>query len=291
MAPATTRSLLTALMLAALAIAAPAVGQAEEKASSDSKYASDEKVGIDEKLGETIPAGLMFKDEDGNDVELRSLITKPTVLTLVYFRCPSICGPLMREVRNTVEEVDLVPGVDYNLITVSFDVREGPELAKTGKGNFLAEMEKKIDPDSWRFLTSDEANIEKLTDAVGFRFRKDDKGQDFVHAGTVIFVTKDGKIVRYLGGMAMLPFDMTMAINDAAEGTPRSLIARVQKICYSYDPESRKYVFQVNKIILYVSLLGLGIFLGFLLLKRKKAPAEPQSTEPPSGEAPAGGHA
>ena len=138
MDPVTNRSLslLGALLIAALVLGAPA--HAEEKKAADSGYANDEKVGIDEKLGETIPAGLMFKDEEGNDVELRSLITKPTVLTLVYFRCPSICGPLMREVRNTVEEVDLVPGVDYNLITVSFDVREGPDLARTGKVNFLA---------------------------------------------------------------------------------------------------------------------------------------------------------
>jgi protein SCO1/2 len=234
------------------------------------EYAADEKVGVEEKLGETIPLDLEFRDEEGKTVEIGQLLRRPTVLTLVYFRCPSICAPLMHEVASNVDKIDLVPGVDYDLVTVSFDDRETPELARTAKKNLLDEMETKVPPDSWRFLTGEADDIARLADAVGFRFKRDK--QDFVHAATVIFLTKDGKIVRYLGGLKLLPADLELAILDAARGTPRTLMQRIQQLCYAFDPAGKTYVLQVNRIILAVSLGGLGIFLAFLLLFRRKRP-------------------
>ena len=236
-------------------------------------YANDKTVGVEEKLGETIPLDLNFKDEAGNPVTLGEFITKPTVLTLVYFRCPSICNPLMHEVADTVDKLDLVAGVDFNLVTVSFDAREGPELAQIARANFLDEMKKKIDPASWRFLTGDEENIASLTDSVGFRFKRDK--EDFMHPATVIFLSPEGKIVRYLGGMKLLPADMKMAIIDAAEGTPRNIMQKIQRLCFSYDPEGKTYVLKVNRIVLFATLFFLGVFLVFLLVKgRVKAKTE-----------------
>ncbi|MDF1700635.1 MAG: SCO family protein [Planctomycetota bacterium] len=237
--------------------------------TTGSDISPDGKVGIVEKLGDTIPEGLMFKDEDGNDVELRSLLRQPTVLTLVYLRCPSICGELINELGRTVDELQkLQPGRDYDLVTVSFDPREGPELAKTGKTEFLKRVKTDVPPDAWRFLTGDQENITKLTQAVGFLYTEDK--QDFKHAGAVIFLSKEGKIVRYLGGLEMLPFHMELAINDAREGNARSFMQKIQRLCYSYDPEGKTYALQVNRIILLVTLLGAGIFLFGVVLKRRR---------------------
>ncbi len=247
------------LFAALLFLAAPARGQ---------EYANDEKVGIDEKLGETIPLDLTFSNEEGEPVNLGALITKPTVLTLVYLRCPSICSPLMHEVAATVDELDLTAGVDYDLITVSFDEKESSELVGTAKKNLLDAMKTKIPPESWRFLTGDAENIARLTDSVGFRFRRDK--QDFIHAGTVIFLSEEGKIVRYLPGLEILPANMKMAVLDAAQGTPRSFMQQIQRLCYSYDSEGKTYVFKVNRIVLVVTFLGLGVFLVYLLLFRGK---------------------
>ena len=230
-------------------------------------YADSKTVGIDEQLGKTIPLDLTFNDEQGKPVTLRSLIDKPTVLTLVYFRCPGICSPLMHEVAATVDEMDLEAGIDYDLITVGFDAREGPDLARVAKKNLLAGMDNKIPDESWRFLTGDERNIAALTGSVGFLFRK--KDQDFEHPGTVIFLSEEGKIVRYLGGLKLLPADMKLAVYDAAEGKARSFMQQVQALCYSYDPEGKTYVLKVNRIVLFVTLFLLGVFLLFLLLKRK----------------------
>jgi protein SCO1/2 len=117
---------------------------------------------------------------------------------------------------------------------------------------------------------------------VGFRFKRD--GEDFLHAGTVIFLTPKGRIVRYLAGLELLPFDLEMAVNDAAEDTPRSLMQRVQKLCFAYDPEAKRYTLQVNRIVLFVTLLGVGVFAGVLWMKRRRVASAPP---PPADGGPA----
>jgi protein SCO1/2 len=178
----------------------------------------------------------------------------------------------MHEVARVVDKLEMEAGEDYNLLTVSFDIADTPRIAKTGKTNLLDSMEKKIPPASWRFLVGDAANITALTKAVGFRFRREK--EDFVHAGTVIFLSTEGKIVRYLPGLTLLAADVKMALVDAAEGRPRSLMTKLQRLCYNYDPEGKTYVFQVNRIVLVVTLLGLALFLAYILLKRKKVTEE-----------------
>jgi protein SCO1/2 len=267
------RSLAALAMCLGLALVLPACG-GQAAATSGEGLSPDGKVGIEEKLGDVLPDGLMFKDTEGRDVELKSLLRQPTILTLVYLRCPNICGELLNELGNTIDELGtLQPGRDYDLVTVSFDPRETPELAKTGKTNFLKRVKTDVPADAWRFLTGDKENIDKLTKAVGFLYQKD-KQDDFKHAGTVIFLSKEGKIVRYLGGLEMLPFHLELALNDARDGNARSFFQQIQKLCYSYDAEGKGYVLEVNKIILVVTLLGAAIFLfGVALRKRRKGKA------------------
>ena len=255
-----------ALLLACPAVGAPAQEVPKQEVSLE--YANDQDIGIDEKLGETIPLDLVFTNEAGEEVTLDQLIDKPTILTLIYLRCPSICSPLINEVAATVDAVDLVPGEDYELLTVSFDITDDEKLVSNAKKSLLERMKREIPEDSWHFLTGTEDSISRLTDSVGFRFRREKS--DFVHAGTVIFLSPQGKIVRYLSGLSILPADMKMALLDASIGKERTLMQRVQRLCYSYDSGSQSYALKVNRIILLVTLPGIGLFLAFLLVKRKK---------------------
>lgn len=248
---------------------------------SSQEYANDSNVGIDPKLGQLVPLDLTFSDEEGKPVKLGSLMTRPTVLILVYFRCPSICSPIMREVASTVDKVDLVAGVDYNLLTISFDNQEKLDLVQRAKKNLLAEMQTKIPPDSWRFLRGDAANIATLTDRVGYRFKKID--QDFNHPSSIMVLSKEGKIVRYLPGLRMLPSHLKMALLDAEKGIPRSFMQRIERLCFSYDSEGQTYVFKVNRIVLGVTVFGLAVFLAYLLLFKKKVRSEPVGGDTRSG--------
>jgi protein SCO1/2 len=230
------------------------------------------EVGIEERLGEVLPLETFtFADEEGNPIVLKDLFDRPVVLTLVYLRCPSICTPLLQELSRNVNNCDLTPGKDYRMT-------ETPDLAKLKKTNFLATLDKKeMSPDGWRWLTGDEETIKRITEQVGFHYIKDKNNVDYVHAATVIFLSSEGKIVRYLNGVQFNPADLKMAVIDATQGRARSFMRRVQALCYTYDPASRGYVLKLNRIILGITVIFVMGFGGFLRLKksRRRDPSNP----------------
>lgn len=236
-------------------------------AQDESKTPAPE-VGIYERLGETIPEGIILTNETGQQMDVKSLITKPTVFSLVYFRCPGICSPLLNGVSTVIDKTNLEPGKDYDLITISFDPTEDYKLAAGKKESYLENLDRKIPADSWRFLTGDSANIKKIADALGFKFQK--QGNDYMHGASIMLVSPDGKIARYLYGVEYLPFDFKMAVTEASEGKVIPSINKIMKMCFSFDPEGRKYVLNVTRIAGGGILLLLGIFIGFVTLKKKK---------------------
>jgi protein SCO1/2 len=226
------------------------------------------QVGIDEKLGDTIPLDLSFLDETGKPVTLRSLFTKPTLLTLVYYRCPGICSPLMNGVSEVVDKVDMEPGKDFNIVTISFNPREDYIMAAGKKRNYLDNMKKKIPESSWKFLTGDSLSIAKITDAVGFRYQS--QGEDYMHGAVLTVLSQDGKIARYLYGTDFLPMDIKLAVTEASEGKSTPGINKLLKLCYSYDPAGRTYVLNFTRIVGGGMLLLIAGFVLILTLKKKK---------------------
>lgn len=226
------------------------------------------KVGIDEQLGHYIPMDLKFTESDGKVVSLKELITKPTILAFVYYECPGLCNPMQSELAWTIDKLQLEPGKDFQVISLSFDHRETPEIAAKWKHNYLQTIKRKFDPKDWIFLTGDSISIKKITDACGYRFRPADK--QYVHAATLIAISPEGKITRYMFGIQFNPFDMKMALLEAEAGRASPTIAKVLQFCFSYDPSGRRYTLNLLRIIGSISLLGAGIFLGVLLLKKKK---------------------
>ncbi len=130
--------------------------------------------GITEKIGETVPLDLTFTDEWGDPVTLKDIIDRPVVLSLVYFKCPGICTPVLDGMGYSLERVKSTPGEDFIAITVSFDPAEGPELARQKKKNYLASIDRPFPSEAWRWLTADKETIEKLTTAVGFEYKKEE---------------------------------------------------------------------------------------------------------------------
>lgn len=226
------------------------------------------EIGIDEKIGQMIPLNLEFFDEKGYQVALKDIIKKPMILNFVYFRCPGICSPILTELTTIVNHLDLTIGKDYQIVTVSFDEREKPELAQAKKMNYLTLVKKQIPDDSWKFLTGDSATIRALTDAAGFMFKRE--GNDFLHAGAIIAVSPEGKIARYLYGTQYLPFDVKMAIMEASENRSGPTIARLLAYCYTYSPEGRQYVFNVTRVSGAVILFFAVVFVVYISVKPKK---------------------
>ena len=233
-----------------------------------SAVASDGKVGIDEQLGKNLPGGVAFADEQGNPVKLQALFGKPTILALVYYECPGICTPLLNNLVDTLDRTDLVPGRDYQVITISFDPKDTPATATKKRANYLKQFNKPFPPDAWRFLTGTQAAIDQVTDAVGFRYAT--AGKDFNHPGVLTMLSPDGHVMRYLYGVSFLPFDLKMAVIEAAKGQPMPAINRALAFCYTYDLDGRRYVFSTLKVTGVVTLSMIACFGSFLYLTTRK---------------------
>jgi len=231
---------------------------------------AEKEVGVDEHLGLQVPLDAKLIDETGKTVTLRELIhNKPAVLNLVYYRCPGICSPLMTGLADVMDKVDLIPGQDYTVITISFDPTEDYVMAVEKKKNYLSTFKNKIiSENGWRFLTADSSTIKSITNAVGFRYIKVDN--DFVHSGVITMLSPEGKIMRYLYGLDFLPFDFKMAIVEASEGKTGSTIAKIVKLCYSYDPEGKKYALNLTRVIGAAMFTGIAIFAIALFVTKKK---------------------
>lgn len=234
-------------------------------------------IGIDEKLGQFIPLDLTFSDENGNPVSLKQLIHTPIILAPVFYRCPNVCSFLLFNLTGVINKLPSEPGKEYQVLTVSFDETEKPDLAFEKKKMYLKMIEKPFPEDAWRFLTGDKENIHKLTDAIGFHFKK--QGEDFLHPVTLVILSPDGKITRYMYGTEFLPFDLKMALLEASEGRVGPTLSKVLRFCFSYDPKGRKYVFNTLKVTGIVTLLFALSLILFLVFKGKKKPIKEESLE------------
>ena len=225
-------------------------------------------VGIDEKLGDYLPKDAQFVNSLGDTVLLGELLKKPTLLSMVYYECPGICAPLLAELGWLLGKVELRPVEDFQIITISIEHTETHEIAHRWKQNYFDGMKKKEDPNAWTFLTGDSINIHKVTNALGFYFKKE--GKLITHPGAIMAISPEGKISRYLLGTQFNPFDVKMALLDAESGKTNPTVAKVLKFCFSYDPDGRKYSLNVTRISGVLVFISLGIFLFAVVLRKKK---------------------
>jgi protein SCO1/2 len=226
-------------------------------------------IALDEKLGAVIPANITLKDENGRPVNLRDLVDRPTIIAPVYLHCSHVCPLLLTNLAEALGKLDLVrPGMDFRIVALSFDEQEGPEVAREKKPNFIAAVGRPFSADAWSFLTGDNKNITKFTDAVGFKFQRD--GEDFSHPVVAIILAPGGKVTRYLYGTTFLPFELTMAVTEAAQGKIGSPAARVLNYCFSYDPLKKSYVFNILKVVGTVMILTVVSFFIYLVATTKK---------------------
>ena len=233
------------------------------------------EVGIEEHLGQTIPLDLQFIDSRGDTVALGKYFRqgKPVILSLVYYDCPMLCTFVLNGLTNSLQKLAWTPGKEFQVVTVSIDPRETPELAANKKYRYLRSLNKPGVPDSgWVFLVGEEAQIQKLADAVGFRYRYDEKQDMFAHTAAIFLLTETGKISRYLYGIEYNERDLRLGLLEASEGKIGSTLEQLILFCYHYDPESQSYVlFATNLMKLggILTVIVLAIFLGAMWIKEK----------------------
>ena len=229
-------------------------------------------VRVDEKLGQYVALDAKFVDEKGETVYLKDLIDVPTIIVPVYLMCPNVCNIQLSALAAAIVKLDLVPLKDYKILTISFNDKETSELTREKKNNYIEALNKDFPEEAWKFLVGDSENIKKFVDSIGYNYVR--KGMDFLHPVTIVFVTNKGKIVRYLYGTNIMPFDLTLAINEAHEeriGT--SVKRRILDYCFSFDENSNKYsinILRISAVIIIIFIVIIFLVLMFGGKKRSK---------------------
>jgi protein SCO1 len=234
--------------------------------SQPSLFDKQMQVGFEEMQGQYADLKVKLVNEAGDTVLLKDVLTKPAILNLVYFECPGTCSPLMWGVSKFIDEIDLLPGKDYEVITISFDPSEKIDLGIKKKASYISSMKNKEAAQYWHFFVSDSANIARLTQSVGFNYKR--INNQYIHPTGLIALGSDGKIIRYLRGIEFLPFDVKITLVEAAKGKIGPSINRLLAVCYSFDKQGNQFVFNVTRVsAIVITFIVLLIFL-VLALKR-----------------------
>ena len=228
-----------------------------------------EGVDVIDKLGTKVPLDLVFKDEKGNDVKLGSYFhqSKPVILILAYYECPMLCTFVLNTLaENTTRISNWKAGREYQIVTVSINPKEKPELAVEKKKNYLATMQMAPDSPAWAFLTDPYNNSAKLADSIGFKYSYDKKIGQYAHPAVTFILTEDGVLSRDLFGLTYETKDLKLSLLEASKGKIGNAIEKVLLFCYHYDPNAKGYVLfaqNLMKIAGVLMILFLGGFLTF----------------------------
>ncbi len=234
-----------------------------------------QNVGFEPPLNGQMPLDLPFRDETGRDVQLREFLgQKPVVLAFVYYNCPMLCDQIQMGVVGTLRMLSFNPGRDYEVVFISFDSRETPEMAAAKKKTALNHFRRPETASGWHFLTGSKESIDAATQAANFRFRFDAKSNLFAHASGVLILTPDGRISRYFYGVEYPGRDMRLGLVDASAGKIGSPIDHVLLFCYHYDPSSATYSASILRIVRLGGILTiLSMVGGILIFRRREARA------------------
>ncbi len=236
-----------------------------------------QKIGIEQKLNGQIPLDAVFTDENGKEVKLGEYFGngRPVILALVYYECPMLCNEVLNGLTGSLKSLSFDTGKDFDVIALSFDARENdkPELAKNKKASYMTRYGRPGTENGWHFLTGTQAEIDKVTKAVGFNYKWDEQSNQFAHAGGIMIATPEGKLSRYLYGIDYAPKDIKFAIMESAQEKIGNPAEQLALYCYHYDPATGKYGLSILKVMRLggvITLIGLGTMLFVFWRKGKK---------------------
>ncbi len=232
-------------------------------------------MGVEEHLGDTIPLDLTFIDDLGRQVRLGDYFHqgKPVILSLVYYNCPMLCNLILNGLSDGMKGVDFVAGNEYQVVTISFNPLETAELASAKRANYLKELGRPDVDRGWAFHVSPDDQVKRLADAVGFQYYWDDERQEYAHPSAVFVLTEDGRLSRYLYGIAFQPRDVRLALLEAAEGKIGTTIDKLLLYCFHYDPDARGYVVFAGNVMRLggvATVLVLGGMIGVLWFRDRR---------------------
>lgn len=252
-----------------------------------------EGIQIEEKIDAALPLRARFVDEQGKEVELGDFFDgrRPVILTLNYYRCPMLCGAQLNGFLDALRQMKWTAGGQFRIVTVSFDPLEGPPLARAKKENYIREYGRPEATRGWHFLTGNVENIRALTQAVGFNYKWVPEREEWAHSAALILLTPDGRVARYLGGVAYDPNVLRLSLVEASEGRVGSLADQFFMWCFHYDPKLGRYTATAKNIMAMggastILVLGLVLLTYWRREWRRSRTAAATGPSQPSGSPP-----
>lgn len=228
-------------------------------------------VGFEPQLNARLPLDLAFRDETGRGIQLRDYFTqKPVLLALVYYGCPMLCNQTEQGVVGALRMLSFNPGRDYEVVFVSFDPRETPDMAAQKKESAMTHFRRPETASGWHFLTGSKESIDALTKGANFRYSFDEKSNLFAHAAGIMLLTPDGRISRYFYGVEYPARDLRLGLVDASAGKIGTPVDRALLFCYQYDPTSARYSASILKIIRLGGVLTILVLVAGMLIFRRR---------------------
>jgi len=253
----------------------PTIGYKQEPGMTSSTMpAALREIGFDQHLDRHVPLDTVFRDEAGHVVTLGKYFgARPVVMVFAYYDCPMLCTMVINGLASALDVLSLVPGKDFEIVTVSFDPRDTPATATAKKAAYIARYKQPGAAAAWHFLTGAPPSIDRLTRAAGFRYVWDQETAQFAHPTGVIVLTPDGRLARYLFGIEYGPRDLRYAIVEASNGRVGSAVDSLLLYCYHYDPTTGRYGVAIMRVIrgaAIATVLALGAFIVVMARSEKR---------------------
>lgn len=229
-------------------------------------------VGFRPELNAQMPLDVPFKDEAGKDVRLNDYFhtQKPVLVAFVYYGCPMMCTQLEQGVVGSLRMLSFNPGRDYEVVFISFDDRDTPQMGTEKKATAMSKFHRPETAAGWHFLTGSKESIATVTNAANFHFNFDPKNNLFAHASGLLLLTPDGHISRYFYGVEFPARDVRLGLVDASAGKIGSPVDHVLLYCFQYDPSTAHYSATILGIVRLGGMVTLAVMLiGFLIFRRR----------------------
>ena len=245
------------------------------------------EIGFDQYIDQRVPLDTTFRDEAGATVRLGDYFgNKPVVLVFAYYDCPMLCTQVINGLSSALGVMSLNPGRDFEIVTVSFNPRDTPASAAAKKASYLERYRRPGAAAGWHFLSGDQANIDRLTRAAGFRYAWDAATKQYAHPSGVIVLTPDGRLSKYLFGIEYGPRDLRLGIVEASAGRIGTPVDSLLLYCYHYDPMTGRYGLAIMRVIRMAgaaTVLAIGAFIVVMVRRERKTgarTANPRTPEP-----------
>jgi len=214
---------------------------------------------IDERPGAQIPLDMPFADAAGHATTLRHLAAgKPILLAPVQHNCPNICGVTLAGLADATAKL---PSGDVAVVALGIDPHEKPADAAADQAR---------NPRLHAaFLVGGAPQVHAVTDALGYRYAYDPRIRQYAHIAASAVLSPDGKLVRWLNGIAPSANDLQQAVADARAERTGAFERAIALLCYHYDPQTGRYSLAISRIVEAAGLLTVLIIAGSILLLRK----------------------